>query len=118
MEKRSAGSLTLNNANTYTGTAIIEAGALKGAVADALSAATDLVLNSGAKLELTVDQRVKTLTLNGKLMKRNNCTWGATGSNPTFLNTAFTNLQQGHQQRSALRKNLEGKYELRFTVLR
>lgn len=90
LTKKGAGILTLNNANTYTGATTVEAGTLKGAIVGALPVATDFVLSSGAKLDLTtINQTVKTLTLNGTLIKRGNCTWGATGSGATYINDDY-----------------------------
>jgi autotransporter-associated beta strand protein len=56
-----------------------------------LPVATSLELNNNAILELSgISQTVTTLTLNGGLTRRGDCTWGAPGSGATYTSPQFT----------------------------
>ncbi len=56
-----------------------------------LPVATSLELNNNAILDLRdISQTVTTLTLNGSLTRRGDCTWGAPGSGAQYISTQIT----------------------------
>ena len=65
IEKTGSGTLTLSATNTYTGDTTISAGTLK--LTGNLNSATDLVIDTGATLDLQAALTAATLTLNGTI---------------------------------------------------
>ena len=65
IEKTGSGTLTLSATNTYTGDTTISAGTLK--LTGNLNSATDLVIDTGATLDLQAALTAATLTLNGAI---------------------------------------------------
>lgn len=89
LTKNGAGKLTLTAANTYTGDTTVNAGTLSLANAS-LDDASDVVIESGAVINLThvATDVVNSLTINGVAMA--NGVYGAIGSGAQFENAAIT----------------------------
>lgn len=89
LTKNGAGKLTLSASNTYTGDTTVSAGTLSLAAA-ALADTSDVIIASGATLDLTHASTdiVDSLTINGVAMA--NGVYGAIGSGAQFENAAIT----------------------------
>ena len=92
LEKTGAGMLTLSGTNTFSGATLISAGTLRLTQSQSLNTNTVLVIDGGATLELQsgVSQTVTSLTLDGKLWRRGDCTWGASGSGAQYTSPQFS----------------------------
>jgi autotransporter-associated beta strand protein len=89
LTKNGTGKLTLSASNTFTGDTTVSAGTLSLAAA-ALADASEVIIESGAVLELTHSETdiVDSLTINGVAMA--NGVYGAIGSGAQFENAAIT----------------------------